>query len=107
MCFCDCWLSVVVSYFNSVLASGDFCHQLMTFVNSLNPDQELKNVSLIVFLKERFEKSLLKLTPLAGGKFCNMLVTFGNSLDPDQGQQTLSEEDKTARLARKELRAKS
>ena len=45
----------------SFLASGDFCHLLINFVNSLDPDQEDQNVGpdldlnrlrLIAFLKE-------------------------------------------------------
>ena len=48
------------------LASGDFCHLLITFVNNLGPDQDQENVGpdldpnhfdiLMVFLKESFEK---------------------------------------------------
>ena len=30
--------------FNSLLASGNFCHLLLTFANSLDPDQAPKNV---------------------------------------------------------------
>ena len=50
---------------NSLLASGNFCYLLITFANSLNPDQDRHNVgpdldpnclSLMVFLKEFFEK---------------------------------------------------
>ena len=50
---------------NSFLASGDFCHLLITFVNSLDPDQDWHSVgfdldpndfdTLIEFLKEFFE----------------------------------------------------
>ena len=32
------------SVFNSLLASGEFCHTLMTFANSLDPDQARQNV---------------------------------------------------------------
>ena len=60
--------------FNSLLASGDFCRLVITFENSLDPDQDqqyVKNIgtdldpnhydTLIVFLKELFEKkSILK-----------------------------------------------
>ena len=52
------------------LLAGDFCHLLITFINSLDPDQDPQNVSisvcpdqnpnyfdtLIVFLKEVIEK---------------------------------------------------
>ena len=47
------------------LASGNLCSLLITFANSLEPDQDRQNVSpeldqpfdaLIVFLKEFFEK---------------------------------------------------
>ena len=50
---------------NSLLTSGNFCYLLITFANSLNPDQDRHNVgpdldpnclSLMVFLKEFFEK---------------------------------------------------
>ena len=38
------WVVTVTSgntgLFNSFLASGDFCYQLITFANSLDPDQE-------------------------------------------------------------------
>ena len=30
--------------FNSFLASGNFCHPLITFANSLDPDQARQNV---------------------------------------------------------------
>ena len=30
--------------FNSFLASGDFCHLLIIFANSLDPDQDQQNV---------------------------------------------------------------
>ena len=49
---------------NHYFASGDFYCQLITFANSLDPDQDLQNVSpdldpslfdtLIVFLKDFF-----------------------------------------------------
>ena len=43
-----------------LLADGDFFHLLITFANSLNPDQDQQNVgfafySLIVFQKKLFE----------------------------------------------------
>ena len=47
------------------LTSDEFCHLLITFVNSLDPDQARQKVSpdldlncftLIMFLKELFEK---------------------------------------------------
>ena len=50
---------------NSFLASGNFCHLLITFANSLDPDQDGSSVgpdlgpnrlTLIVILKEFFEK---------------------------------------------------
>ena len=31
-------------YFKFLSTSGDFCYQLLTFVNSLDPDQALQNV---------------------------------------------------------------
>ena len=56
--------------FNYFLASGDFCHLLITFANSLDPDQDRQRVrsdldpnrsdTLIVFPKEFFEKVNLK-----------------------------------------------
>ena len=33
-------------FFKSYLTSGDFCHLLITFANSFDPDQEQKNVVL-------------------------------------------------------------
>ena len=54
---------------NSFLASRDFCRLLITFTNSLNPDQDRQNVgpdldpnclTLILFLKETFENIILK-----------------------------------------------
>ena len=50
---------------NSFLASTEFCCLLITFTNSLDPNQDQQNVgpdldpnclTLIVFLKEFFEK---------------------------------------------------
>ena len=50
---------------NFFLASSDFCHLLITFANSLDPDQDGQNVgsdldpnrlTLMLFLKEFFEK---------------------------------------------------
>ena len=32
------------NYFNSFLASGDFCHLLIIFVIGLDPDQDRQNV---------------------------------------------------------------
>ena len=60
-------IPILFCYFSSFLASGDFCHLLITFANSLQPDQDLQNVvpdldqnclidTLIVFLKDFFEK---------------------------------------------------
>ena len=57
--------------FHSFLARCDFCHLLITFANSIDPDQDQQNVVpdldpklfdiLIVFLKDVFEKkSILK-----------------------------------------------
>ena len=37
-------INMVKSY-NSFLASSDFCHLLIAFVNSLDPDQDPQNVS--------------------------------------------------------------
>ena len=52
--------------FNSLPASGKFCCPLITFANSLDPDQSPQNVgpgldpkcvnTLMVFLKEFFKK---------------------------------------------------
>ena len=33
-------LVLVLCHLNSLLASGDFCHLLITFANSLDPDQD-------------------------------------------------------------------
>ena len=52
---------------NSFLAKRDFCRLLITFTNSLNPDQDRQNVgpdldpnclTLILFLKETFERKV-------------------------------------------------
>ena len=53
-------------YFNSFPTSGDFCHLLITFANSLDPDQAWKKCrawsgsklfdTLMVFLTDFFEK---------------------------------------------------
>ena len=42
--------------FNSFLASNNFCCLLITFTNSLDPDQETNLLLLIVFLKEFLEE---------------------------------------------------
>ena len=50
--------------FNTFLACGDYCHMLITFANSLDPDQDQHSVHPDldpnrfdgVFLKEFFEK---------------------------------------------------
>ena len=52
---------------DSFLASGDFCRLLITFANSLDPDQDRQNVgpdlnkktfdTLMLLPKEYFEKS--------------------------------------------------
>ena len=46
---------------NSFFASGDFCRLLITYANSLDPDQDRQNGSkpfdtLIVFLNDLFQK---------------------------------------------------
>ena len=55
--------------FNSFLASGDFCCLLITFTNSLDPDQDRQNVdhdldpnclTLRVFLKDLLKKVIFK-----------------------------------------------
>ena len=56
----------IVTIYNSFLARGDFCRLLLNFANSLDPDQDQRNVgpdldpnqfdTLTVFLKESFEK---------------------------------------------------
>ena len=33
-------------FFNSVFACSDFCHQLTTFANSLDPDQDSQYLSV-------------------------------------------------------------
>ena len=38
-------LIIMVFFFNSFLASGHFCHLMVTFSNSLDPDQDRHNVS--------------------------------------------------------------
>ena len=57
------WVSRLNWIINSFPASGDFCCLLVTFANSLNPDQAGKNVgpdldpnclTLMVFLKDFF-----------------------------------------------------
>ena len=52
--------------FNSFLASGNFCRLLMTFANSLDPDQNLHESkwfdTLKVFLKEFFSKKLYEIS---------------------------------------------
>ena len=54
-----------ISIINSLPASGNVCNLLMTFANSLDPDQDRKDVgpdldpnclTLIVLLKEFFKK---------------------------------------------------
>ena len=56
------WMHMII---DSFLASGDFCCQLITFANSLDPDQDRQHVgpdldpncltgTLIVFLKGFF-----------------------------------------------------
>ena len=55
-----CLYLVQQNIFNTFLASDDFCHLLITFANSLDPDQDrcFKLFdTLIVFLKEFFFKS--------------------------------------------------
>ena len=61
------WLTPENTILNSFLASGDFCHLLIFFANSLELDQDRQNASpdlypncltpLIVFLKDLLEKS--------------------------------------------------
>ena len=71
--------------FNSFQTSRNFCHLLITFANSFNPDQDRQNVgpdldpnrltlwtTLMVFLKEFIT-----------------LLTFANSLNPDQDRQNV------------------
>ena len=71
---------------NTFLASGDFCHLLITFANNLDIDQDLQNfgpdldpnhLTLIWFLKEILDVYSF----LASGDFCCLLITFANSLD--------------------------
>ena len=64
-----CFVSLV-TLFNSFPARGKLCHLLISFVNSLDPDQARQNVgpdldpnsfdTLMVFLKDFFEKVNLK-----------------------------------------------
>ena len=35
---------MIIHAFNSFLTSGDFCRLLITFANSLDPDQDQQNV---------------------------------------------------------------
>ena len=60
-------IHVSMRFVKSFLASGDFCHLLITFANSLNTDQDCRSFSgykpfdiLIVFLNIFFEKLILK-----------------------------------------------
>ena len=39
-------LKQILPYFDSFLASGHFCRLLITFANSLDPDQAKKNAGL-------------------------------------------------------------
>ena len=68
--FCEAGL-VSISIFAT--CSGNFCHLLITFANSLNPDQDRQNIgpdlatkgltlNLITFLKEFIEKIILMKT---------------------------------------------
>ena len=59
-------ISYVLTVLNSFLASSEFCRLQITFVNSLDPDQDRNYVgpdldpnwfdTITVFLKEHFEK---------------------------------------------------
>ena len=58
-----CGQNLTLYQFNSYLASGDFCRLLITFANSLDPDQDRQKVSpdldpnsltLLAFLKDFF-----------------------------------------------------
>ena len=43
--FFFCTDNILISdHINSFLDSGNFCHLLMTFANSLDPDQDLQNI---------------------------------------------------------------
>ena len=67
---------------NSFPASGNFCHLLLTFASSLDPDQAQQNVgpdldpnlfdTLMVFLKDFFEKVNLKKNPQMTKKACKI-----------------------------------
>ena len=86
---------------SSFLASGDFCILLITFAKSLDPDQDLQNVSsdldtgykhfdtLIVFLKENFENVIFENSHQMSTKVCLLLMSFANSWDPDQDRQNV------------------
>ena len=66
----NCFSSIQWNYVNSFLASSDFCHLLIIFANSFNPDLDRHKVghdqdsncfdTLIVILKELFEKVYLE-----------------------------------------------
>ena len=50
---------IVKVTFNSLPASSEFCHLLLTFANSLDPDQDPS--CLKFFLKVYFEKKIEKI----------------------------------------------
>ena len=65
---------------NSFLANGNFCHLLITFANSLDPDQDRQDVgpdldsscfTLIMFLKEFFGEKLFYKKCVDDSKFMN------------------------------------
>ena len=43
----------MIDYFNSLHASSDYCCLLITFANSLDPDEDPNDFTLIVFLKKK------------------------------------------------------
>ena len=57
-------------FLNSFNACGDFCRLLIAFANSLDPDQDRLFDTLIVFLKEFFEKKI------NFEKSCGILILF-------------------------------
>ena len=63
--------------------SGDFCRLLITFANSLDPDQAWQNVG------PDLNPNCLTFWWYSFGDFCHLLITFENILDLDQAQQNV------------------
>ena len=45
---------------NSLLASSDFCHLLIIFANSVDPDQDQENFKINCFLKKKSLKNAIR-----------------------------------------------